>query len=154
MTTPKRKLKITLFSIFTLLVCAALLISALIANNGIQDLEKTRDTRLVHHEYDKEVIKLNIEQYLKVKDDASFKYAKEHTGMTNDLASKLYGEGYDSTRFYGASSVSYIDHQYTIDEKDSSVIYLLVTVTKDNKPKKVNMVVFSKGGIIYDILAY
>jgi hypothetical protein len=146
--------KLKIFIGVTFLVCVVLLVNGLVTNSVIKDRESQRDVTLAKHENDKLLVMEAIRNFLLVKDEESFTFARANSGMTADLKGKIFGTKYNSSSFYNASSVSFIDNQYSIEDADGFVVYLLANVTKGEVTKQLNLVVFSKNGTIYDIIAY
>lgn len=155
--------------VISLVILIVFLSIFLVQNKSLSDAEKSRDTRLAIYESSKLWVVEDIRSYLQVKDEASYKTAREDSHMTSELKSGLYGSEFNYANFAQAKKVSFADAQYSLAKTDDNSsylekgnsnstefkIYLLANVTmQDGTVKALNLIVSLKNNQIYDVLMY
>jgi hypothetical protein len=153
---PRKGKKIAKWFTITVAVVVAITAgSTFISNRTMKSINASRDTQLEAYELTSQWVQDDVRSYLGVRDEASYSDAKRNTHMTQELKNTIYGSVYDDTKVTGVTSVSLVDVQYTLKEKDNTVVfYVLANVTKNGEKKPVNVLTFVKNNEIYDIVAY
>lgn len=130
----------------TLLV--GLTIFSFVTTNSIKEVESKRLTVLDSKEVTKLWVVEDIRSLLQVKDERTYKIAKDSCHFTDDLKKSIYGNSFDGTKYFYGEEVSFIDAQYSL-ENDKYL--LLANVKKGDKNYILNILVSLSNNLIYDI---
>lgn len=147
------KLWFKILLIIMILTLGGFYLNTLSTNKGIKLLESTRDKQLDAYEYTKFAVLESVKDYLTIKSNDDFKEVKASFNAPKWYKDELFGSKYDPKNFYGATSISSIDAQYTLEDKDGvTKYYLLLWVKKADEVHKIEMLVFVQNNQIFDII--
>jgi hypothetical protein len=140
----------------SLVLLLVILVSTLFYNSEIKRVEKSRNPTLDLYESTKLWVIEDIRSYLLVKSLTDYDLSKDLSHMAPDIKDSLYGASYNKEAFSSASSVSFIDAQYTLqgEQKGVLLIYLLAEVKTGETSNLLNFLVFVKENTISDVLVY
>lgn len=145
--------RVVIFSSLSFIIIMGVIISTLVSNSKIRTVIATRDTRLDVYEATKLWVIDDMRTYLTISDEKSYTDVKRNVHMTPDLKNSLFKSDFSSFSPTGIKEVSFVDAQYSLDDKGNFMVYLLANV-KGDKTKELNFLVSVNNNKIYDVIAY
>lgn len=143
--------KVTIFTIILFCVALISLVSVLIMNKGYQNIEESRDTRLMLYEVQKMWVLEEVSNYLRVKDQDSFRESALASRLEPWLKDVVYGTSYVRTNFFRADAVSFVDAQYSFVEDGEVVHYVVAEARKLDLNYTLHFLVYTKDNMITDL---
>lgn len=118
-----------------------------------EKLDDARDTQLDIYETTKFAVLNDITNYLTIQTKEDYINSKTTMNVIDWYKQDVFGSSFDSKKFYGAEKVMAVDVQYSLEDGQGvTKYYLLLNVTKGDKTKQIEMLVFVHNSQIYDIL--
>lgn len=141
------------------IICIIFLVGAtsytLYQNHLNKEILSQRDTTLDLGEYTKLWVIEDLKLLFSIKDDNTYKTAKQNMHLTDELRTKLLSNSYDSIKdtLVNADKVGFIDAQYTLIN-DKSVYYVLADIYRGTEIYSLNALIYVDNNLISNIIVY
>lgn len=154
MTKRKKSKKWVLFTSLVFIVSMGFILTTLMTNAGLKDIINSRDSRLDLYEAIKIGVMDDMRAYLEVSNESTYNSAKANSKMSEEVKSILFGGSYNKENFANPSKVSFVDVQYSLEENENFMVYLLVNLTVEDEIKILNFLVTVTDDEIVDVVVY
>lgn len=148
--------KFILWVLIPVLFLGGILFYESVEYKRIQEVHFSRNNAFDKYEATKIWVMDDIGAYLKINSDKSYNEVKNNFHSVDVVKAALFGDAYVDTKFFGATSVSFVDAQYEIEGDNPSVMdFLILANVKTNVSLyEVKFLVTVEGDKISYIRAY
>lgn len=151
-------MKLTRLRTFTAVTFVLLLLLALyvhLSNNTLQTIQASRDTRLDLYNQTVAWVMADFHNYLLADNNLSLQNALSNSHMTPALQQEMFpSTTYNASLYPHYTSLSFIDGQFSLQQQGSFQVYLLVNAYQGSQLHQLNLLVFIRNNLIYNVVAY